>query len=78
VIEDLVGGRDLKLVDSAYGTDRYPGKNLETWINIKDLNEVVLFNPRNVYQNYNVAVNLSDEIIYTYRGVLKPKLGNAN
>jgi uncharacterized protein (DUF39 family) len=25
-----------------------------------------------------VAVNLSDKIIYTYMGVLKPKLGNAN
>jgi uncharacterized protein (DUF39 family) len=47
-------------------------------INIKDMNEAVLFNVRNAYQNYNVAVNLSDRIIYTYMGVLKPKLGNAN
>ena len=39
---------------------------------------MVLFNPRNAYQNYNVAVNLSDKTIYTYMGVLKPKLGNAN
>jgi len=38
----------------------------------------VLFNPRNCYQNYNVAVNLSDKIIYTYMGVLRPNLGNAN
>jgi len=38
----------------------------------------VLFNIRNCYQNYNVAVNLSDKIIYTYMGVLKPGLGNAN
>lgn len=78
VIEDLVAGKDLKLVATAYGTDCYPRKKLETWINIKDLNEAVLFNPRNVYQNYNVAVNPSDKIIYTYMGVLKPKLGNAN
>ena len=78
VIEDLVSGKDLNFVATAYGTDCYPRKKLETWINIKDLNEVVLFNPRNVYQNYNVAVNLSDKIIYTYMGVLKPKLGNAN
>jgi uncharacterized protein (DUF39 family) len=42
------------------------------------LNEAVLFNIRNCYQNYNVAVNLSDKMIYTYMGVLKPKLGNAN
>jgi len=77
-IEDLVVGQDLKFVAVAYGTDCYPRKKLETWINIKDLNEAVLFNPRNAYQNYNVAVNLSDKIIYTYMGVLKPKLGNAN
>ncbi|MCK4262321.1 homocysteine biosynthesis protein, partial [bacterium] len=44
----------------------------------KDLNEAVLFNPRNCYQNYNVAVNLSDKVIYTYMGVLQPNLGNAN
>ncbi len=78
VIEDLVAGKDVKLVVSAYGTDCYPKKRLETWINIKDLNEAVLFNMRNAYQNYNVAVNLSDKTIYTYMGVLKPKLGNAN
>jgi uncharacterized protein (DUF39 family) len=78
VIEDLVAGKDLKLVATAYGTDCYPRKKLETWINIKDLNEAVLFNPRNVYQNYNVAVNLSEKVIYTYMGMLKPNLGNAN
>ncbi len=78
VIEDLVAGKDLKLVASSYGTDCYPRKKLETWINIKDLNEAVLFNPRNVYQNYNVAVNLSDKIIYTYMGMLRQNLGNAN
>jgi len=78
VIEELVAGKDLKLTATAYGTDCYPRKKLETWINIKDLNETVLFNPRNAYQNYNVAVNLSDRVIYTYMGILKPKLGNAN
>ncbi len=78
VIEELVAGKDIRLVATAYGTDCYPRKKLETWINIKDLNEVVLFNPRNAYQNYNVAVNLSDRTIYTYMGVLKPKLRNAN
>jgi len=78
VIEDLAAGKDIKLVATAYGTDCYPRKKLETWINIKDMNEAVLFNPRNVYQNYNVAVNPSDKIIYTYMGTLKTKLGNAN
>ena len=78
VIEELVAGKDVRLVANAYGTDCYPKRKLEAWINLKDLNEVVLFNPRNAYQNYNVAVNLSDKTIYTYMGVLKPKLGNAN
>jgi uncharacterized protein (DUF39 family) len=78
VIEELVAGKDIRLVAIAHGTDCYPRKKLETWLNIKDLNEAVLFNIRNAYQNYNVAVNLSDRTIYTYMGVLKPNLGNAN
>jgi L-aspartate semialdehyde sulfurtransferase len=78
VIEELVSGKDVRLVASAYGTDCYPRKKIETLINIKDINEAVLFNVRNAYQNYNVAVNLSDRIIYTYMGMLKPRLGNAN
>ena len=78
VIEDLVAGKDIRLKISAYGTDCYPRKHLDSWINIKDLNEAVLFNSRNAYQNYNVAVNLSDKTIYTYLGTLKPRLGNAN
>lgn len=78
VIEDLVAGRDIRLKAISYGTDCYPGREIETLININDLNEVVLFNPRNAYQNYNVAVNLSDKTIYTYMGILQPRLGNAN
>jgi len=78
VIEELVAGKDIRLAATGYGTDCYPRKRLETWINIRDLNEAVLFNIRNAYQNYNVAVNLSDKTIYTYMGVLKPGLGNAN
>lgn len=78
VIEDLVAGKDVKFNAMAYGTDCYPRKRLDTWIGLADMNEAVLFNPRNAYQNYNVAVNLSDRAIYTYMGMLKPKLGNAN
>jgi len=78
VIEELVAGRDVRLVATAYGTDCYPRRRLETWINIADLNQAVLFNIRNAYQNYDVAVNLSDRTIYTYMGILKPNLGNAN
>lgn len=78
VIQELVAGKDIKLTASAYGTDCYPRKKLETLINIKDINEAILFDVRNAYQNYNVAVNLSDKVRYTYMGVLKPNLGNAN
>ncbi len=78
VIEELVAGKDIRLVATAYGTDCYPRKRLETWINIKDLNEAVLFNIRNAYQNYNVAANTSNKTIYTYMGVLRANLGNIN
>jgi uncharacterized protein (DUF39 family) len=78
VIEELVAGKDIRLSATAYGTDCYPRKKLDTWININDLNEAVLYNQRNAYQNYNVAVNLSDRMIYTYMGMLKPRMGNAN
>jgi len=78
VIEELLAGKDVRLTVTAYGTDCYPRKKIETWINLEDLNEAVLFNIRNAYQNYNVGVNLSDRTIYTYMGVLKPNLGNAN
>ena len=78
VIQELVAGKDIRLTAAAFGTDCYPRKKLETLINIKDINEAILFNARNAYQNYNVAVNLSDKVRYTYMGVLKPNLGNAN
>jgi uncharacterized protein (DUF39 family) len=78
VIEELVAGKDVRLEATAYGTDCYPRKKLSTLINIKDLNEAVLFNIRNAYQNYNVAGNTSDKTIYTYMGVLRANLGNIN
>lgn len=78
VIEELVAGKDIRLVATAYGTDCYPKRKLETLINIKNINEAMLFNIRNAYQNYNVAVNLGNRMLYTYMGVLKPNLGNAN
>jgi uncharacterized protein (DUF39 family) len=78
IIEEMVAGKDIKLIATSYGTDCYPRRSLETYISLKDMNEAVLFNMRNAYQNYNVAVNLSDKVIYTYMGVLQPKLGNAN
>lgn len=78
VIEDLIKGKEINLKAIGYGTDCYPRKEVQTLISLKDMNEALLTNPRNAYQNYNVAVNLSDRTIYTYMGVLRPQLANAN
>jgi len=78
LIQDLVAEKDVHLSATAYGTDCYPRKEIHTLINIRDLNEAVLFNPRNGYQNYNVGINVSNKNIYTYMGVLKANMGNAN
>jgi len=78
VIEDFVSGKDIHLVATAYGTDCYPNKKIETYINKDSVNEAYLYNPRNAYQNYNVAVNLTNKVIYTYMGILKPKMHSAN
>jgi len=78
VIEDFVSGKDIKLTATAYGTDCYPRRKIETHINKDTVNEAYLYNPRNSYQNYNVAVNLSNKVIHTYMGVLKPNLNSAS
>jgi uncharacterized protein (DUF39 family) len=78
VIEDLVAGKKVRLKALAYGTDCYPNREFEKKISLADLPYAMLLNPRNGYQNYNCAVNLSDVIKYTYMGVLKPRAGNAN
>ncbi len=78
VIEDLVAGKKLLLRAEAYGTHCYPRKYLEKEITLADLPYAVLCNPRNAYQNYNCAINLSERTIYTYMGVLRPRAGNAN
>ncbi|MCL6558243.1 MAG: homocysteine biosynthesis protein [Firmicutes bacterium] len=78
VIEDFVARKPVRLKALGYGTDCYPRRELETTVTLDGLNEAVLFNPRNAYQNYNCAVNLSNRTIYTYMGILKPNLGNAH
>lgn len=78
VIEDLVAGRRVLLEATAYGTDCYPRREVSTWLTLSEVNEAYLINPRNSYQNYNVAVNSSERIIYTYMGSLRPRFGSAN
>lgn len=78
VIHDLVAGKKVNLKATAYGTDCYPNRELEKRVSLSDLPYGVLLNPRNGYQNYNCAINTTSKTIYTYMGVLKPRVGNAN
>jgi len=77
VIEDLVAGKKVLLKAIGYGTDCYPNKLLEREVTLQELPYALLLNPRNAYQNYNCAINLSDKTIYTYMGTLKPNGKNA-
>ncbi len=77
VIEDLVAGRPVALEAASYGTDCYPSREHRATVRLADLRDATLLNPRNAYQNYNCAVNRSDRTIYTYMGVLRPRMANA-
>jgi len=76
VIEDLVRGKEIALRAIAYGTDCYPRKEIEMTITIHDLNQAVLYNPRNAYQRYAAATNSGEETLYTYMGTLLSNYGN--
>jgi len=77
VIEDLVAGRSIDLEVEGAATDCYPNKRLRTSMTLAEMPNAQLHSPRNAYQNYNCAVNVSDKTLHTYMGVLKPRLGNA-
>ncbi len=77
VIQDLLEGKDVVLEAWGKGTDCYPRKYIKTTININTINEFTLFNPRNAYQNYNVAVNTTQKMIHTYMGTLLAGMRNA-
>ena len=78
VIQELVGGKKVHLEATGYGTDCYPNRMVEKDITLRTLPQATLCSPRNGYQNYNCAVNLTNKTIYTYMGALKPHAGNAN
>jgi len=77
IIQDLIEGKDVILEAWGKGTDCYPRKHIRTIINKETVNEMILFNPRNAYQNYNVAVNTTSKTKYTYMGTLLPNMRNA-
>jgi len=62
----------------AYGTDCYPRKKAETTFTLGDVNQAILFNPRNAYQRYNAATNSSDTALRTYMGTLLADRRNVN
>jgi L-aspartate semialdehyde sulfurtransferase len=77
VIQDLLEGKEIELEAWGKGTDCYPRKYIRSTITRDTVNEIFLFNPRNAYQNYNVAVNTTKKLIHTYMGTLLPNLRNA-
>lgn len=78
VMEDLIAGKSLQLFALSYGTDCYPLREIRTYFTIDDLNQAIMLNPRNCYQNYNVAINDSQKTIHTYMGTLEPRRKNVN
>ncbi|MCC8174324.1 MAG: homocysteine biosynthesis protein [Odoribacter sp.] len=78
LIEELVKGKDIELEAWGKGTDCYPRTHIKSVINKNTINEAILYNPRNAYQNYNVATNSTDQLKYTYMGTLLPRMRNAS
>lgn len=78
IIQDLIDGKEITLEAWGKGTDCYPRKHIKTTISLETINEAILCNPRNAYQNYNVALNTSDRTLYTYMGTLLPHMKNAS
>lgn len=76
VIEDFIAGKEIRLHARGKGTDCYPTKEIDTWVNKDTVNEFYLFNPRNAYQNYAAATNSTNRIKYTYMGSLLPRFSN--
>ncbi|MDM8552339.1 homocysteine biosynthesis protein [Desulfobacterales bacterium HSG2] len=78
VIQDLIAGKKIRLRAKAYGTACYPNRKTEKRVTLDTLPFATLCNPRNGYQNYNCAVNMTNKTVYTYMGALKPGAANAN
>ncbi len=77
VIADLIADKPVSLSAIGQATDCYPRASLDTTITRDRINQFYLFNPRNLYQNFIVAVNGGERPLSTYMGPLQPRLGNA-
>jgi len=76
VIEDLLSGKPIRLEAEGCKTDCYPAERVSVQITLDSLNQAILLNPRNAYQNYAAATNSSSRTLHTYMGTLLPRLGN--
>lgn len=77
VIEDLIAGKAIPLRAIGQVTDCYPRASFDSSITRETINQFYLFNPRNLYQNFIVGINGGERPLYTYLGLLQPRLGNA-
>ncbi|PSF36668.1 hypothetical protein C7H19_13415 [Aphanothece hegewaldii CCALA 016] len=77
IIQDLIAGKTIQLRAIGQMTDCYPRASFETIITKDSINQFYLFNPRNLYQNFIVGVNGGEKPLYTYLGLLYPRLLNA-
>jgi len=78
IIERLVAGEEVLLKATGKGTDCYPRKEIETLIHKDRVNEMILTDPRNAYQNYPAATNTTHRTLHTYMGTLLPNAINVN
>ncbi len=78
VIERLVRGEEVLLRASGKGTDCYPRRDAEARVSRDTVNEMILANPRNAYQNYPAATNSTAKTLHTYMGTLLPGCLNVN
>jgi len=72
VIHKLLSGERLPFEAEGRPSDCYPTRSIRATLGLEDLNQAYLFNPRNLYQNYDAAWNSSDKPLYTYMGRLQP------
>jgi uncharacterized protein (DUF39 family)/predicted transcriptional regulator len=78
VLEDFLSGKTVELRANSRGTDCYPRKSITTELILEDLNQAIMCNPRNSYQNYAAATNTTEVTLHTYMGTLLPGNGNVS
>ncbi len=78
VIQELVAGEQVQLKITGYGQACHPKESFEARMALDDLDSATLVSPRGAMVNLPCGVNVSDTTIYTARGILRPRMANAN